>query len=89
MLTQIKRGTTEQQRWREFYDLVEQKRHLTETMLKIQRDARTSISAPEMMLVLHRIADVIHQNVSDKPTLERIASELTQIVHNTGAKEVD
>jgi hypothetical protein len=89
VLTQIKRGAAEHERWHEIYDLAERKRRLTETMSKIKRDANRFVSETDMILVMHRIADVIHQNVSDKPTLARIASGLAQILNNTGAKDVD
>jgi hypothetical protein len=79
VITRVQAGVDEAARFHEIYELFEQRGRLVGTAVKVRREMKTSITTEQMLLMLHRVSDIVLQHVTDKDMLAAIARDITAL----------
>jgi hypothetical protein len=76
----IENGRGDYAAWSEIYKLIEQRRRLAESERKRLIDMEQMISSERAMVMISNISNLIHENVTDRVALVRIAEGLRKLV---------
>ena len=81
MVKLIQKGKGDRENWREIGDLLERKRKLSESQLKLLVTKQEFISRQQAVMLVGQLVEVVKANVDDPLTKKRIAAGISQLMN--------